>query len=116
MEYFRKTSNLLTSDPFWKKAGLDKEQLNNYRPVANLKFIGKVIERIVSTRIQTHISRYNLHDPFQSAYRTNHSIETALLRVNNDLLCDMDKGKVPALILLDLSAAFDMYLIHCIMG
>ena len=93
--------------PLLKKAGLDKEQLKNYRPVANLKFIGKIIERIVSTRIQAHISRYNLHDPFQSAYRTNHSIETALLRVNNDLLCDMDKGKVSALLLLDLSAAFD---------
>ena len=51
--------------------------------------------------------RYNLNDPSQSAYRTNHSIETALLRVNNDLLCDMDKGKVSALLLLDLSAAFD---------
>merc|ERR1711929_30711 len=36
-----------------------------------------------------------------------HSIDTALLRVENEILVAMDEGNVTALILLDLSAAFD---------
>eukprot|EP00745_Piridium_sociabile_P044747 TRINITY_DN9505_c0_g1_i24.p2 TRINITY_DN9505_c0_g1~~TRINITY_DN9505_c0_g1_i24.p2 ORF type:complete len:122 (-),score=5.84 TRINITY_DN9505_c0_g1_i24:1342-1707(-) len=43
----------------------------------------------------------------QSAYRANHSTETALLRILNDLLTALDQNKVSALLLLDLSAAFD---------
>ena len=43
----------------------------------------------------------------QSAYRSNHSTETALLRVRNDLLCILDERKAAILVLLDLSAAFD---------
>ncbi len=40
-------------------------------------------------------------------YRSEHSIETAILRVQNDILMALDKGKVVMLVLLDLSAAFD---------
>ena len=44
--------------------------------------------------------------PFQSAYRSHHSTETALLRIQNDLLLAIDGQKVSALILLDLSDVF----------
>lgn len=43
----------------------------------------------------------------QNAYRQNHSTETALIKVENDLLMNMNKGHVKLLVLLDLSAAFD---------
>ena len=51
----------------------------------------------------------NLYPVLQSAYRQNHSTETALLKVKNDLLLNMDKGHVTLilLVMLDLSAAFD---------
>ncbi|PVD19602.1 hypothetical protein C0Q70_20092 [Pomacea canaliculata] len=49
-----------------------------------------------------------LLDKFQSAYRPKHSCETALLRLMNDLLCSADAGKVSLVVLLDLSAAFDV--------
>ena len=50
---------------------------------------------------------HNLSNPLQSAYRKHHSTESALLNVHNDIIMSMDKGKVTALTLLDLSAAFD---------
>ena len=49
----------------------------------------------------------NIFPEFQNAYRQHHSTETALLKVKNDLLMNMDKGHVTLLVLLDLSAAFD---------
>ncbi len=93
--------------PLLKKSGLEKEDLKNYRPVANLSFLGKLIERVVSSRLWSVITEYNLQDPFQSAYRANHSTETALIRVQNDILREMDNGRITSLVLLDLSAAFD---------
>ena len=49
----------------------------------------------------------NLHLQLQSAYKRNHSTESALLKVKNDILMNMDAQEVTLLILLDLSAAFE---------
>ena len=93
--------------PLLKKAILDCEILKNYRPVSNLSFLSKLIERIVCTQLIDHLKLHNLYETFQSAYRTLHSTETALLRVQNDLLQAVDSHGGAILILLDLSAAFD---------
>ena len=86
-----------------KKPGFDPEMLKNYRPVSNLSFLSKVI----SIRILGHILDNNIVDNFQSAYRTGHSCETALLRVYNDIVTTIGKGNGSFLVLLDLSTAFD---------
>ena len=93
--------------PLLKKLGSDFEVLKNYRPVSNLSFISKVIEKVVASRILDHMKENNLLDPMQSAYRSGHSTETALLKVHNDIVYAIDKGHGVFLILLDLSAAFD---------
>ena len=93
--------------PLIKKPSLDCENLKSYRPVANLKFLAKTIERACSSQIQEYLALRNLRGKMQSAYRPGHSIETALLRVYNDMLLAVDKGKEVVLILLDYSAAFD---------
>ena len=93
--------------PLIKKPSLDKNTLKNYRPVSNLSYLGKTIERVALARLTPFLQQHHLNEPYQSAYRAQHSTETALLRVQNDLLCAMDKGKITLLVLLDLSAAFD---------
>ena len=77
------------------------------RCVANLSFISKILEKVVATRLRDYMDINKLHDPFQSAYKSGHSTETALLKVQNDLLRTMDKSGAAILVLLDLSAAFD---------
>ena len=93
--------------PLLKKSNLDKENMKNYRPVSNLSFLSKILEKAVACRLYSHLSRTKTLSQFQSAYRKSHSTETALLKIHNDILSAMDEGKVTALTLLDLSAAFD---------
>ena len=52
------------------------------------------------------MSEYNLCEP-KSAYKTNHSVETARVCVQNDILHAMDNQNIVIVLLLDLSAAFD---------
>ncbi|KAK3088718.1 hypothetical protein FSP39_022962 [Pinctada imbricata] len=94
--------------PLLKKPSLDKENLKNYRPVSNLPFISKIVEKVVACRIEDHLMSNCLHDPLQSAYRAFHSTETALLKVHHDVVVALDKGLCSVLIMLDLSAAFDV--------
>ena len=93
--------------PLLKKPSLDKNLLKNYRPVSNLPFLSKVLEKVVLSQLLSHLQSNNLCNPLQSAYRTGHSTETVLLRVVNDILAALDEDKVSVLLLLDLSAAFD---------
>ena len=93
--------------PLLKKTGLDCDILKNYRPVSNLTFISKVIEKVISGRLNEHLINNSLFDPLQSAYRDKHSTETALIKVQNDILSALDTGSSAILLMLDLSAAFD---------
>ena len=93
--------------PLLKKSGLDIEILKHFRPVSNLTYISKLVERLVATRFIDYIAANNLQELFQSSYTKFHSTETALIRVQNDILTAIDGRKCVLLVLLDLSAAFD---------
>ena len=93
--------------PLLKKQSLPKEDFSSYRPISNLNFISKILEKVIHSRLCVHLESFPSLSPFQSAYRKFHSTETALARIQNDLLLAMNRQKVSALILLDLSAAFD---------
>ena len=92
--------------PLLKKNGLELKP-QNYRPISNLSFISKIIEGVVIEQLNKHLSNNALQDPRQSAYKPNHSTETLLTKIHNDIMINGDKGKITMLVLLDLSAAFD---------
>ena len=94
--------------PLLKKANLNQEVLKKNRPVSNLPFISKIVEKVVSRRIEEHLKVNRQDDIFQSAYRVHHSVETALIKVNHDIISSLDNKQSIALVLLDLSAAFDV--------
>ena len=91
--------------PYLKKPSLDKDVMNNFRPISKLSFISKLTERDVLRRLIDHVSSGNLHETFQSAYKPNYSREPALTRIQNDILMALDNKR--GVVLLDLSAAFD---------
>ena len=72
--------------PIIKGATLNKEDLMNYRPVSQITFLSKLIEKIVSVRIDQFLLSHNLISPFQSAYRKFHSTETLIVHLCSSAL------------------------------
>ena len=93
--------------PIVKKAGMDAGEVGSYHPISNLPVLSKLFERVVARQLLNYLQTNNLLPPLQSGFRPGHSTESAMLHVLSDLLDAFDRGEVAALVLLDLSAAFD---------
>jgi len=75
--------------PFLKKTGLDASERKNYRPVSNLPFVPKLLEKVVQVRIQVFVDSNKLNPKIQSAYRQFCSTETAATKVSRPSLTAM---------------------------
>ena len=93
--------------PLIKKSSLPPNDLKNYRPVSGLGFISKLVECVVASQLNDHVSLNGLENVRQSAYKLGHSTESALLSIKNDVHLAFAKGEATAVVLLDQSAAFD---------
>jgi len=90
--------------PLLKSPTLDNADVASYRPVSNLRTMGKLLERLAQLQFRPHILAAPAFSPYQSAYRPSHSTETAALFITNNLL----RSPLPSLLVsLDLSSAFD---------
>ena len=86
--------------PLFKTSGLDPDLLSNYQPISNLSFISKLLERIIASQIRQYMVTFDIFEVFQSEYRHAHSCETALVRIQNDILVSLDNRKTVILVLL----------------
>ena len=93
--------------PIYKKKQLPINELSSYRPVAQMPFIAKLLERHVSKHLRIFLENNNINDLFQSAYRPNHSTETAVVKIFSDICLSLSQRRDVVLCLLDLSSAFD---------
>ena len=86
--------------PLIKELGtlVDKENLKNYRPVSNLQFISKLIERVVDIILEEHMTLNNLHCHHQFGYKKYHSTELLLLKIIDNLLLACDDN-MPTVVL-----------------
>uniref|UniRef100_A0A803SQV2 Reverse transcriptase domain-containing protein n=1 Tax=Anolis carolinensis TaxID=28377 RepID=A0A803SQV2_ANOCA len=93
--------------PLLKKPDLDRSVPASYRPVSNLPFLGKLVERAAVEQLQQFLNDTVGLDPFQSGFRKGHGTETVLVAITDQLRCQRDQGGSALLVLLDLTAAFD---------
>lgn len=109
---------ILTSSKFpsvWKvskiipipKKSLPKS-VNDLRPISILSSLSKAFEKIIKVQINDFIDEFKLLSDKQSGFRRNHSTETALLSVTDDISKFLDEKQVVVLTLLDFSKAFDL--------
>ena len=92
--------------PLLEKTGLDHDDLRNYRPVSNLSFLSKLLERVVAARLCDYLAGNDIGEQLQHAYKPLHT-QTVLIRVYNDIMKAMDNGRVGVLVMLIRFAAFD---------
>ena len=74
-----------------KKPSLDHSDLKRHRPVSNLSFISKIIEKIELSQISDYLNKNDLFNQPQSTYRPKHSTEAVLLKIMNDLLLPLER-------------------------
>lgn len=80
---------------------------SDFRPISLLCTLSKIIEKLVQKQICEYLNKHSLLDPYQSAYKPNHSCTTAHLKITEDILEAFDDSEVSLLVLLDFSKAFD---------
>ncbi|XP_071631879.1 uncharacterized protein [Temnothorax longispinosus] len=80
-------------------------QLKDYRPISILCTVSKALEHIVAEQIKAYLDDHDLLDPHQAAYRKDHSTQTALIRILDDV--KQAARKVTIAIFFDFSKAFD---------
>ena len=103
-----------TFPDYWKEAEVipllkegDHEHASNNRPLSLLKVASKICEKVAFNQFSLYLSQNNHLNPHQSGNKKHHSTESLNILVCDSLLNAMDNKKISALILLDLSKAFD---------
>ena len=101
--------------PLLKKPGLEPI-FKNYRPVSNLPYISKIIEKAGLLQYTDYLVSNDLSTDNNSAYKASFSTETLLVKIHSDVMNAMDQQKITMLILVDLSAAFDTVKLDILTG
>ena len=93
--------------PILKKKGMAVNDHASYRPITGLNTLSKIVEKVALLQLRPVIVGSPNFATMQSAYRTAHSTETALLRLTSDVRSAMGRSSAVSLLSLDISAAFD---------
>ena len=87
--------------------GDDKDNCNNYRPIALLSNISKIIEKLVHARLYFYLERNNILYQHQYGFRLNHSTTHALIATTEEIRHACDNGEYACITYLDLKKAVD---------
>ena len=89
--YFPHSQKLARVTARLKKPSMDPYDLNSFRPISNLTFLCKIVERVVTEQFTSHAALNGLFPERQSAYRQFHSTESAVLALHNNIVSAIDQ-------------------------
>ena len=95
-----------TITPIYKKKGRKTDKAN-YRPVSNAISFSKVLEKIVNEQVIKYIECNQLLPNCQHGFRTQRSTFKVLANMHEDCIKENRKRNHIAVLIFDLSAAFD---------
>ena len=81
---------------------------NNYRPITVLPLLSKLFEKHICDNLYDFLEKNALLHHLQSGLHKLYSNETALIRLADQLLLDMDKNRATGLVFIDYKKAFDL--------
>lgn len=87
--------------------GGDRGDVNNYRPIAVLSALSKILEKIMNRRLIHYLNKYNILSESQYEFREGRSTEDAVIALTNEVVSQLDKGNKCIGVFIDLSKAFD---------
>ena len=85
----------------------ERDELKNYRPICLLNSIGKLLEKVIASRLMHHLENNNILKDTQYAYRNGRSTESAILKLINDISHSFEDNEYTVAAFLDLTKAFD---------
>ena len=104
--YFPKLFKQAKVVPIYKKG--DRENPANFRPISVLSSLAKPLERHIFTHLNHHLEKYCLLNKNQSGFRNKHSCQSALLKVNETWLGNINSGYINGSLFVDFKQAFDV--------
>ena len=61
---------------------IDPYNLMNFRPLSNLSFLSKLIDRVVLRQLNENMKKNGLETPEELAYKMHHSTETTMIKIS----------------------------------
>jgi hypothetical protein len=93
--------------PIFKKG--NKEEVQNYRPIAIVPALSKIFELAIKIRLTDYFDKQGFFSERQYGYRKSRSTITALLEVVNRIIQTYEDGSILSATFLDLSKAATLW-------
>ena len=93
-----------------------KQLFNNYRPIAIVSSVGKLLERVVATQLTNYLEAWNILSPFQFGFRAGHSISLPLTHFAKQVFSSLSSDRFNLSVFIDLKKAFDTVDFHIILS
>lgn len=91
--------------PIYKSG--DRDDIGNYRPISVLPAISKVMEKLINSRLQNYLTKYDIISSSQFGFRKSKSTEDAVTALTTLITEQLDKRNKCLGVFLDLKKAFD---------